>query len=138
MSRAVWSGQYESRVLILRHKKTRVCSNHMPHHNIQRLQTCESHLPPTKQVCGDVWWLFLLWHHRFIYFTMRHTNDKWIEIKTSLKGILRVPLRKNTSKASQNIFLCLYQDFEVCGDLKHLYNTFHKWNIVFNIQICIE
>ena len=33
---------------------------------------------------------------------------KLTEIKTGLKGILeRVPLQKNMSKASQNVFLCV-------------------------------
>ena len=44
-----------------------------------------------------------------------------IEIETGLKGILeRVPQRKNTSKASQNVFTFVLRFHKVLGDLKRL------------------
>ena len=57
-------------------------------------------------------WLFLLEHHSFLSFRMRSTNYNWIEIKTGLKRILeRLPPGKNSSMASQKVFLGLYGDF---------------------------
>ena len=52
---------------------------------------------------------------------MRCTNYNQIVNKTGLKGILeKVPPRKNTGKASQNVFRLELRFHKVCGDLKHL------------------
>ena len=67
---------------------------------------------------------------------MSCTSYNYTEIKTDIKGIVkRVPMRKNMSKASKNV---LSRFHKVRSDLKPLWNGFHEWNIVFNVQICIE
>ena len=65
---------------------------------------------------------------------------KLTEIKTGLKGILeRVPLQKNMSKASQNVFFAFVSQFhKVHGNLKLFQNISHKWNTVFIDQSCVE
>ena len=54
---------------------------------------------------------------------MRCMNYNLIEIKTGLKRILeRVLPQKNTSKASQNVFIFVMRFHKVRGDLKLLKN----------------
>ena len=62
-----------------------------------------------------------------------------MKLKQASKGIPeRVSLQKNTRKASQNVF---YVDITISQSLqgfKASLEQFHKWNIVFSDQICIE
>ena len=64
---------------------------------------------------------------------MRCTNYNQIEIKNGLKGILEVvPPRKNTGKASQNVFLRLYRDFKKFAVISSVLRT------VFTNEIVIK
>ena len=55
---------------------------------------------------------------------MTDTNYNYIETKTSLKGILKIaPSRKNTSKASQNVFLRFYCDLRKFAVIESIFRT---------------